>query len=117
MPASTRMRRSVEDRQPGDAGIDENAPESGTAVGEGRQRRVRGPPDRVEASAELLFDVRTGLGHGAENLPPVSLRFNIADNDLQMPLAVLAAPDEGRIQARIDRRCRRFRPGYDLIPK
>ena len=61
--------------------------------------------DHVEASAELLRDVRTRLGHSNENLPPARLRFDIADDDLQMPLAVLAAPDEGRIQARIDRRC------------
>ena len=57
--------------------------------------RVLGSPDRVEAPADQHFDVRIGFGNGAENRPPTKLRFDIADPDLQMPLVVLAGPDEG----------------------
>jgi hypothetical protein len=64
-------------------------------AGEGFQYRVLGSPDRVEAPADQHFDARSGLGNGGENLPPTKHRFNIADPDIQMPLVVLAAPDEG----------------------
>jgi hypothetical protein len=74
-------------------------------------------PDGVEVAADQHLDVRIGFGDGAENLSPTSLRFNIADPHLEMPLAVLAAADEGRIQSHRDRRCRRIRPHRGLIPK
>ena len=107
----------VEHRRLGDTGISQNAPQAGAPVGERGQHRVLGSPDGVEAAADQHFDVRIGFGDGAENLPPASLRFNIADPHLQMPLAVLAAADEGRIQGHGDRRSRRIRPHRGLIPK
>ena len=107
----------VEHRRLGDTGISQNAPQAGAPVGERGQRRVLGSPDGVEATADQHFDVRIGFGDSAENLPPASLRFNIADPHLQMPLAVLAAADEGRIQGHGDRRSRRIRPHRGLIPK
>jgi hypothetical protein len=86
-------------------------------VCEGCQHRVVGSPDGVEAAADQYLDVRISFGDGAKNLSPASLRFNIADPHLEMPLAVLAAADEGRIQSHRDRRCRRLRPHRGLIPK
>jgi hypothetical protein len=60
----------VENRQLGDAGISENAPQSGTPVGEGSQHRVFGSSDGVEALADQDFDICIGFGNGTENLPP-----------------------------------------------
>jgi hypothetical protein len=67
--------------------------------------------------ADQHLDVRIGFGNSAENLSPAGLRFNIADAYLQMPLAVLTAADEGRIQGHGDRRSRRIRPHRGLIPR
>src|SRR4051794_5426685 len=49
-------------------------------------------------------EVRVSLHHGAEDLPPSARRLNIADPNLQLPLAGLATPNEGRIQGHHDRR-------------
>src|SRR5271168_4293349 len=59
----------VENRQLGDAGISENAPQSGAPVGEGGQHRVLGSSDGVEALADQDFDVRIGFGNGTKSLP------------------------------------------------
>ena len=93
---------TVEHRCRGNAGVGENAPKSSTAVGERGQRRVPGTPDSVEAPIEQCLDVGLGFGDGAENLATTSLRFDIANPHLQMPLAILTATDEGRIQGRYD---------------
>ena len=85
----------VEDREPIDTGIEKDAPQPGTAVGERRQRCALGPPDRVEAAADQTCEIRVDLRHGAEDLPPSARRLDIADPDLEVPLAVLATPDEG----------------------
>jgi hypothetical protein len=64
----------VKNWQFGDAGIDENAPEPRTTVGEGGHRRVLGAPNGVEFAADQRFERRIGFGDGAEN-PPASNRF------------------------------------------
>ncbi len=107
----------VEHRPCGDAGIGETAPEPGTTIGEGGQCRVLGSPDSVEIAADQRGDVRAGFGDGAENLAATCIRFDIADPHLQMPLAVLAASDERRIQGHYDRRRRCFRLGHDAFAK
>jgi hypothetical protein len=84
----------IQDRQPIDASIEKNAPQPGTAVSEGGQRRTLGPSNRVEAAADQRRGIRVGLGDSAEDLPLSGRRLDIADPDLQMPLATLAAPDE-----------------------
>jgi hypothetical protein len=98
MPALRRTRRS-----PGQPSV-EDAPQSGTAVGERRRRRALGVSDRVEAAADQRRAVRVGPGDGAEGLPLSARRLDIADPDLQVPLAGLAAADEGRTQGHHDRR-------------
>src|SRR5271163_2986538 len=45
----------------------------------------------------------------------VTFRFDIANPDLEMPLAVLTAPNECRIQGHSDRRYRHVRPRSGLI--
>ena len=85
----------VEHRRRGDAGVGQDAPEPGTAVGEGGQRRVPGPADGVEGAADQRPNVCVGLRDCAENLSSAGLCFDIADPDLEVPLAVLAAADEG----------------------
>ena len=108
---------TIKNRQLADAGISENAPKPRASVGEGSQHRVLGSADRVEAAVDQHFSVGIGFGNGAENLSPASLRFDIADPHLQMPLAVLTAADERRVQGHRNRRHRRFRLGQGLIPK
>lgn len=107
----------VENRKLADAGISENAPQSGTPVGEGGQHRVLGSSDGVEALADQGFDVCIGFGNGSENLPATGLRFDVTDPHLQMSLAVLTAADERGIQGhRNGRRCH-FGPGHGINPE
>ena len=108
---------TVENRQLADAGISENTSQSRATVGEGGQHRVLGSSDGVETLADQDFDVYVGLGDSAENLPSTRFGFDIADPHLQMPLAVLTAADERRIQGRRNRCHRRFWLGHGLIPK
>jgi hypothetical protein len=77
------------------AGVGQDAPEPGAAVGEGGQRRVPGPADGVEGVADQRPNVRVDLRDSAENLSSAGLCFDIADPDLEVPFAVLAAADEG----------------------
>ncbi len=97
-PASVRKRRSP-----------------GQPVGEGGQHRTVSPADGIEVAADQRFDVRAGFGDGAEDLAATRLRFDIADPHLQMPLAALAAADEGRIQGHHDRRRQRGRPDRSAL--
>jgi hypothetical protein len=83
------------------------------------QHRVRGSSDGVEAAVDQHFDVGIGFGNGGENLPATRLRFDVTDPHLQMPLAVLTAANERRVQRHRNRRHRqrRFRFGHGLIAK
>jgi hypothetical protein len=107
----------VKNRRRDDAGIGENTPERWTTVGEGGHRRVHGAPNGVEFAADQRFDSRIGFRDGAENLSSTSLRFDIADPHLQMPLPILTAADEGRVQGDHDRRGRRFGPDRGTLSK
>src|SRR3954466_12922443 len=98
MPQPHGDMKPVEYRKPLDASVEKNAPQPGTAVGKRRQRCALGPPDRIEAAADQACEIRVGLRHGAEDLPPSARRLDIADPNLQLPLAGLATPNEGRIQ-------------------
>src|SRR5271166_378215 len=100
MPTSARIRRSPEH-----------------PVGEGGQHRVLGSPDGVEALADQDFDICISFGNGSENLPPTHLRFDIADPHLQMPLAILTAANERRVQGHGNGRRRQLRPSHGINPK
>jgi hypothetical protein len=76
---------------------------------------VRPTASRVLADQD--FDICIGFGNGTENLPTTSLRFDIADPNLQMPLAILTAANERRVQGRRNRRRRQFWPGYGVNPE
>ena len=57
----------------------------------------------VRPTASRLRQIKTSMsvsvfGNRAENLPPTSFRFDVADPHLQMSLAVLTAADERRVQ-------------------
>src|SRR3954452_6838359 len=84
----------VEYRKPRDARVEKNAPQPETAVSKRRQRCALGPPDRIEAAADQACEIRVGLRHGAEGLPSSARRLDIADPDLEVPLAGLAAADK-----------------------
>jgi hypothetical protein len=55
----------IQDRRLSDAGIRENAPQSGAPVGEGCQHRVGASPNRVEAAADQHLDVGIRFGDSA----------------------------------------------------
>ena len=95
--------KPVEYRKPLDASVEKNAPQPGTAVGKRRQRCALGPPDRIKAAADQACEIRVGLRYGTEDLPSSARRLDIADPNLQPPLAGLATPNEGRIQGHHDR--------------
>ena len=85
----------VETRRLGDAGIDQDRAQPGTAVGERRQLGIGGLADILKATPDQRFDRRIGLCDRGENLPAAVRRLDIAKADFEMPLAILTAPDEG----------------------
>ena len=85
----------VEARRLGDAGIDQDRAQPGTAVGERRQLGISRLADIGKAAPDQRLDRGVGLGDGGENLPGAVGRLDIAEPDFEMPLAVLTAPDEG----------------------
>ena len=87
--------KPVEYRKPLDTSVEKNAPQPETAVGKRCQRCALGSPDRIKAAADQACEIRVGLRHGAKNLSSAGLCFDIADPDLEVPLAGLATPDEG----------------------
>ena len=85
---------SARDRWRPDPGSGQNGPQSGAAVGERGQPRAIGSADCLQASADQRGDVGLGPGDSAEHLPGSLGRLDVADANLQVPLAVVAAPDE-----------------------
>ena len=65
--------KPVKDRKRRDASVEKNAPQPGqpsvNAVS-----TVLGPPDPIEAAADQACEIRVGLRHGAEDLPPAARR-------------------------------------------
>ena len=96
----------VRDRRLRDAGIGQNRSQAGTTVGERGHLGVGGSADRLEASPDQHRNVGVGPCDGAEDLPPSVGCLDVADANLQMPFAVVAAADEGRVQGDGDRRRR-----------
>ena len=93
----------VQGRKSGDARLEKDTPQPGAAIGERGQYRRPGASHGVETAADQRREIRVGLRHGAEHLPASRRRLDIADPDLQVPLATLAAADEGRVQGQRDR--------------
>src|SRR5713101_2423008 len=88
----------VRDRRRVDAGLGQNRTQTGTAVGERRQCGVAGSADRLKVSPDEHCDVSVGLRDSAEYLPATIGCLDIANANLQMPLAIVAATDEGCVQ-------------------
>ena len=79
-------------------------------VGERGQLGVGGSTDRLKAAPDHHGDLRLGLRHGAEHLPATAGGLDVADANLQMSFAVVAAADECRVYGDGDRRrARRWR--------
>jgi hypothetical protein len=95
--------------------VGQDRPKTGTTVGEGGQVSVAGSAQCLEISADQHRDVGIAPRDGAEYLPTSTGHLDVADANLQMALAVVAAPDEGRIQADADGR--RRGPGGGRVAK
>jgi hypothetical protein len=106
---------TVENRQFQDARAGENAPKSGTTIGEGGQHGVPVSANCIEVLPDQPFDVCPGFRDAAENLTATSLRFDIANPHLEVTFVVLAPPDEGRIHGDRDRRHLRRRPDRGTV--
>ena len=99
----------VQDRRVRDAGLGQDGPHAGAAVGERGQLGVAGATHGVEGAPDQRHDVGAGVREGAEQLPAAPGRLGVADPHLQVPFALVAAPDERCIQAEGDRgRCGRI---------
>src|SRR4051794_16356156 len=88
----------------GDTGIDQDRAQPGTAIGERRQPGVGGLANLLQTTLDQRFDRRIGLCDRGETLPAAVRRLDIAKANFEMPLALLTAPNEGRIQGQGDRR-------------
>jgi hypothetical protein len=100
--------------QPASARIDRRP---GGAVGERGHLGVGGSADRLKAAPDQRCDLRLGLRHSAEHLPTTARCLDVADANLQMPFAVLAAADECQVYGDVD--CRRSgrRPDRGSVAK
>ena len=85
----------VEARRLGDAGINQDRAQPGTAIGERRQLGVGGLANIGKATPDQRLNRGVGFGDRSENLAGSVRCFDIAEADFEMPLAVLTAPDEG----------------------
>jgi hypothetical protein len=85
----------VERRRRGDAGINQDRAQPGTAIGEGSQFGLVGVADFLEAASDQRLDRRIGLCDRSKNLSGSVKCFDVAETDFEMPLAIPMAPDEG----------------------
>jgi hypothetical protein len=98
----------IEDWWRRDPGIDQDRPQTGTAVGERGHFSIVGSANGSKVLADQRRDVSVSLGDRSEHLPASARSFDISDADLQVPFTRFATADEGRIHADSDRsRCRR----------
>src|SRR5271166_2422134 len=79
-------------------------PQTWTAISEGGHHCGVGSANSSKVSMDQRRDVGTSLRHRSEHLPASVTSLDISDADLQVPLAVFATADEGRIHADGDRR-------------
>jgi hypothetical protein len=87
--------KPIERRRRFDAGIDQHGAQPGTAVGEGSQLGISRLADIDKAALDQYLDRSVGSGDGGEDLTAAVRRLDIAKADFEMPLVLLAAPDEG----------------------
>ena len=85
---------SARDRWRRDPGRGQNCPQTGAAVGERGQPRAIGSAHRLQVAADQRGDVGLGPRDSAEHLPAPALRLDVADANLQVSLASVAASDE-----------------------
>ena len=77
-----------------DPGIGQNRSQTGAAVGERGQLRAVDSAHPLQVSADQPREVGIGPRDSAEYLPASSSRLDVADANLQMPFAIVAATDE-----------------------
>ena len=95
----------------GTPALTRDGPKTGAAVRESGHYGCSGSASHVKFLTEQGRNIGVRLGHRCEHLPGSASRFDISDADLQMPLALFATADEGRINADGDRCCRPRRCG------
>src|SRR5271154_1790244 len=93
----------------------QDRPKAGTTIGERGQVTV--VAHGLEVSANQRRDVGVALRNSAKYLPTSASRLDVADANLQMAFAVVAAADEGGIQTDADRRLRGRRLGQGRVAK
>jgi hypothetical protein len=104
----------VEARRGRDTGIDQDRAQPGTAIGEGGNPGLLYLTNLGKAALDQRRDRGVGFGDRGKDLPGSTRCLDIAEPDFEMALALLTAPDEGRVQRQGDRRgggCRLVRCG------
>src|SRR5271169_339568 len=109
--------KPIENRWLRHARSGQDRPKAGTTIGERGQVTVVGSAHGLEVSADQHRDVGVALRDRAKYLPISARRLDVADANLQMAFAIVAAADESRIQTDADRRRRGRRPGRGHVAK
>jgi len=93
----------IEDGWRRDPGIDQCGPQTRTAISERGHHGGVGSANHSKVQTDQRRNVGASLRHRSKHLPDSASGLDISDADLQMPFALFAAADEGRIQADCDR--------------
>jgi hypothetical protein len=96
--------KPIGDRWLLETGLGQDRPKARGTIRERSQLSVGGSADCLKAAPDHHGDLRLGLRHGAEYLSAAAGGLDVADANLQMPFAGVAAADEGRVYSDSDRR-------------
>src|ERR1700685_3561414 len=94
--------KPIENRWLRHARSGQDRPKAGTTIGERGQVTVVGSAHGLEVSANQRRDVGVALRKSAKYLPTSASRLDVADANLQMAFAVVAAGEGGGIQTQSD---------------
>jgi hypothetical protein len=93
----------IEDGWRRDPGIDQCGPQTRTAISERGHHGGVGSANHSKVQTDQRRNVGASLRHRSKHLPDSASGLDISDADLQVPFALFAAADEGRVQADCDR--------------
>ena len=82
--------------------VGQDRSKAGTTIGERGQISAVNSAHRIKVSADQQRDVGVALRDSAKYLAAAAGHLDIADTNLQMALAIVTAPDEGRVQTDAD---------------
>jgi len=87
--------KPIQNRRLRYACVDQNRAQTRATVGESGHLGGVGPARGFQAPLDQRGEVGLGPGDGAENLAATVVRLDVANADLQVAFAIVAAADEG----------------------